>query len=634
MRVKILGPLYVEDHAGRVLDVHGTKLVSMFTALLVEGSLSDEATVTHLWGESSPTTARAQVYTYVSRLRSALGAPELITRQGEGYRLDRTNVWLDANEFRRLSHEGIDLAREERLEEAEDALSDALDLWRGPVLAEVTPSLRRALAPPLEQTRLQTAEVLGEVRLRLGHHRRHLPMLCRLVGEHPLHEGLVAQLMEVLWRAGDRAGALEAFRRLRSSMQEDLGLDPSAALQKLYIEILRSEPVLRVVPPHSPLVPPPLRCDVTDDADESRGHAVEPVRAQNPPRAHRTVTASPENPLARPLAAVARSSCVSEADRSAWQADLDKRRAADPTRPVVGVVVGMPGLGKGRIAGELAALSAAPGAQVVYVSLRTREGGPVSARQAMVAVLEFSGEMPEGGRHDHLSVSTRYRTLMSRPDRVLVLTDAVSDTQVMPMLPTGAGSVTIITGTRVVVSLESCLVVRRKPLTPLESTQFLERLLGREVLSDPRAWQRLVEFCGGLPTLLEIVAKRVGSLDGIAQARTLLARLTCPELRSMEIELAGDCLIQLAREQVATLSQTQSSVLAAALQLPQPFPRDDLQRIVDVPPKVALSVLRDMHNSGLMTAVDSSRRWQVSRFLLAMHASHVDIGLGPDLIAV
>jgi DNA-binding SARP family transcriptional activator len=50
--------------------------------------------------------------------------------------------------------------------------------------------------------------------------------------------------MLALYRAGRQADALEAYRRARHALVEDLGLDPSPALQRLEAQILDHDPAL------------------------------------------------------------------------------------------------------------------------------------------------------------------------------------------------------------------------------------------------------------------------------------------------------------------------------------------------------------------------------------------------------
>ena len=81
-------------------------------------------------------------------------------------------------------------------------------------------------AARLEERRLEALEVRIEADLRLGRHAELAAELEGLVREHPLRERLRAQHMLALYRSGRQADALESFRDARSSLIEELGLEP------------------------------------------------------------------------------------------------------------------------------------------------------------------------------------------------------------------------------------------------------------------------------------------------------------------------------------------------------------------------------------------------------------------------
>src|SRR5438270_8367586 len=80
--------------------------------------------------------------------------------------------------------------------------------------------------------------------LALGRHEQALGELGVLVREHPLRERLRAQHMLALYRAGRQADALDAYAEARKWLVDDLGIEPSEALQRLQQAILRHDPSL------------------------------------------------------------------------------------------------------------------------------------------------------------------------------------------------------------------------------------------------------------------------------------------------------------------------------------------------------------------------------------------------------
>jgi DNA-binding SARP family transcriptional activator len=100
----------------------------------------------------------------------------------------------------------------------------------------------------LEQVRLNTIEQYIDARMRLGHHQDVLAELTLLVAEHGPNENFCAQLMLALHRSGRRRDALSVFHQLRTSMIEELGLEPSKRLHLLQQAILADDPALEVTP--------------------------------------------------------------------------------------------------------------------------------------------------------------------------------------------------------------------------------------------------------------------------------------------------------------------------------------------------------------------------------------------------
>jgi pSer/pThr/pTyr-binding forkhead associated (FHA) protein len=64
-----------------------------------------------------------------------------------------------------------------------------------------------------------------------------------LTVEHPYREPLWAQLITAYYLAERQSDALEAYRRLKTTLAEDLGIDPGPTVQALYAKILRQEPL-------------------------------------------------------------------------------------------------------------------------------------------------------------------------------------------------------------------------------------------------------------------------------------------------------------------------------------------------------------------------------------------------------
>jgi hypothetical protein len=150
----------------------------------------------------------------------------------------------DLARFRELSSTGGRLAEAGRFEEASTALSQALDEWKGPVLDDLRGhSFADAFAATLEEELLATASARTQAEIACGRAETVISSLIGLTNEHPLREPLWAQLITALYLAGRQSDALDACRRLRTSLADELGIDPSGPLQDLEKRILNQEPL-------------------------------------------------------------------------------------------------------------------------------------------------------------------------------------------------------------------------------------------------------------------------------------------------------------------------------------------------------------------------------------------------------
>ena len=231
MEFGILGPLVVRSDAGATVS-GGSRPRALLAVLLVHPneSVSAERLAVALFGEDAPAGAVKTVRVHVSRLRRALGDPDVLTTTTDGYRLRVRPGELDAERFERLVGDGQEALRAGQPERAAAVLREALGLWRGPPLGELA-SLPFAAAEVarLEEQRLAALEARVEADLAVGRHAELIGELRQLTSTHPLRERLHGQLMLALYRAGRQADALEAYRRARERSSTGSGSSPGTS---------------------------------------------------------------------------------------------------------------------------------------------------------------------------------------------------------------------------------------------------------------------------------------------------------------------------------------------------------------------------------------------------------------------
>ncbi len=158
-----------------------------------------------------------------------------------GYLITAGPGELDLDDFRDLARRGREAldAGDARL--AATLLSQAVELWRDPPLADLpaVPARERLLGQ-----RKDTQDALTDARLAAGEHRQMLTDLRAVVAADPLHEHAWAQLITALYRSGARTEALAAFGRLRMTLISAYGIDPGPELQDLHQRVLADDPGL------------------------------------------------------------------------------------------------------------------------------------------------------------------------------------------------------------------------------------------------------------------------------------------------------------------------------------------------------------------------------------------------------
>jgi DNA-binding SARP family transcriptional activator len=247
MEFRILGPLEVSDEGGQV-SLGGGKPRALLAVLLLHPNevVSADRLIDELWGEDLPKRAAAALRVNVSRLRKALAQDVLATR-APGYVIRVEPEELDLHRFERLVDEGRSLLARDLPADASERLRDALSLWRGPALADFAyASFAQTAIARLEEIRLAAVELRIDADLALGRHDELVGELEALVAEHPLRERLRGHLMTALYRSGRQAEALDAYKDARRALVDELGIEPSTALQELERAILRQEPALNL----------------------------------------------------------------------------------------------------------------------------------------------------------------------------------------------------------------------------------------------------------------------------------------------------------------------------------------------------------------------------------------------------
>ena len=252
-RLCILGPLRLRGPAGDVA-LGGTRPRRLLAALALNPNevASTSLLADAIWGATPPRSARQNLHTYIWSLRRALATAGRLSieERAPGYVLRVQPDDLDWLYFHRNAALAAQCAASDPVV-ASRLLHAALGYWpastgQGNVVADVAdgiPALRARIAS-MEEARMTALEQRIQADLATGRQAGLVAELAGLVAEHPLRERFREQQMLALYRCGRQAEALGAYRDLRATLADELGIDPSPPVRELYQAMLRADPGL------------------------------------------------------------------------------------------------------------------------------------------------------------------------------------------------------------------------------------------------------------------------------------------------------------------------------------------------------------------------------------------------------
>ncbi|PWK91603.1 DNA-binding SARP family transcriptional activator [Lentzea atacamensis] len=456
---RVLGPLEVLLDGEPVAVPAGRGRVLLATLLLRANEFVPvDELVDRVWDGEPPAGDRAYktLQMTVSRLRQALGEANCLQTSSRGYSAAVSPEQLDLTRFRALTARGDHRA--------------ALELWRGPVLANVaSESLHRDDVPLLVEEHVVALE--RRIDQDLGRDTDVLvPELRRLVNQYPLRETFWAQLMLALHRSNQQAEALAVYQEVRDHLADELGVDPGPRLREAHELVLSGEVPAVSVPRQLPAGVP---------------HFV-----------------GREHELSR----------------------LTEMLAIRPGAPVlISAINGIGGVGKTALALQWAHQVADrfPDGQL-YVDLRgfDTRAEPLDpftvARDFLLALGVAAKDVPASEE----ALTAAYRSALAQRQVLLVLDNARDVEQVRPLLPGGSANLVLITSRnhlRGLVAREGAQPVALDVLGEQAAVHLLtERIGAAQVVAEPDAVSRLIERCAGLPLALGIVAARAACGDPLA----------------------------------------------------------------------------------------------------------------------
>ncbi|TCO35761.1 DNA-binding SARP family transcriptional activator [Kribbella steppae] len=462
LRFRLLGTVEVRTAGGEVIPLPAHQPAVLLAALLLRlnRTVRTEDLVDVLWDdEELPSSPRAALQIYVSRLRTALGdAERTMIRTGDGgYTLHADPTQLDLETFRSL------VRRAGEVEDPADRvalITEGLALWRGEPLAGLDAgALTREMIPRLVEEHLQAQELSFDARMALGDAAGVIPELTELVERYPTRERFWAQLMRAQHASGRQALALSTYAEVSRRLREILGVGPGPELQRVHAELLEATDTESMVVPRQLPTAVPAFAGRTEHLQRLNGLL---------PGVH------------------------------------------------LGLIIGPAGVGKTSLAIHWARQVADTFPDgILYADLlgyspAIEPADPQTVVPRFLAGLGIPADRLPIAADEQIAL---YRSLLAERAVLVVLDNARSAEQVRPLAASGANCLTLVTSRNELAGLvatEQAEPIQLDVLDSAQSRQLLAARIGdRRLQEDAESTEELIARCAGLPLALSLLGAQI-----------------------------------------------------------------------------------------------------------------------------
>ena len=583
--VGVLGPVRLNRPDGSDIRLSSERQRRLLAALALHARrvVETDVLVEMIWGSgdgAAPENPSAAVHTLLARLRKLLPAGVSVMTESHGYRLNVAPAEIDADAFvRHLRTAGASAQPAAQLAE----LDSALALWRGRPFVELDHPDAAAEVARLSELRSVAIEQQAEALLTLGRTGEAIATLESLAVAEPLREGTVALLMQALAGDGRQGDALRAYARLRRTLAEELGLEPTRELRRLEERLLRQELTGE---------------EGSSGVDAVRGHAG----------------------VRRPRLPVS-SFIGREAELQASVAALRRCRMV--------TLCGPGGVGKTRLARHAAAAVAEDypdGVQVVDLEAATSHSDLVGT---IAAALRITPSADESLEDRIVSVLAVRRQLLVLDTCEHVVESAAT---VAEAIVTSTDGVDVLATSREPLRADGEQLLRIGPLRLEEATDLLaDRIRATDPSvdptdTDPALLNEVARRLDGLPLACELAAARVPSLGLVGLLRVLDTPLTLLSGGRRTATFRHRSLRDVIQWSIDLLSEPQQEVFARLSRFAAPVEYD---AVASTGPSAEL--LADLVDHSLVVRVPGELpRYGMLDTLRAYGRSELSAGVDPE----
>ncbi|MBX9386910.1 BTAD domain-containing putative transcriptional regulator [Streptomonospora nanhaiensis] len=551
MEIRLLGPSVRIMVDGESVDAGTPKERSILANLALEPGkvVPTQLIIDRVWGDTPTPRVRSSLYAYITRLRGRLAAAGAgsgvgLRSRSQGYLLEIAKEAVDWHRAELLRVRARALADSGDHRAAVVLLSEALDLWEGHPLAEISGAWAEGVRTNMLKSWSLLVQRWAESSMRIGHFDDVVTRVSEAAAADPVNERLAAVLMEALAGSGRHAEALEVHARLRADLADRLGIDPGPDTQAVFERILRGGAERR--PEAGRRIGPADTAASGCGPDQANLAGMPQAGAPEPAPLGPEPTGQASDGLPRLLIHdnLPRDTANFTA-RTAELAEIVARVRGRPDTTTAIVIHGMAGRGKTTLAVRAAHAVRAEFHTRLFLDLcgHADSQPPLKPEQGIYKLLLTVGVPAEEIPSEPEARAALWTSRLAGRRTLLVLDDAI-EPQIGPLLPGLPGCTVLVTSRRRLAEVDGVHHLELAPLDRNDSALMFSRTAGLDLGADSAvdgAVQRITAACEGLPLAIRVAGGRLRRHPGWTP-RYLADRIErngLAEIRSMSHDIAG-----------------------------------------------------------------------------------------------
>jgi DNA-binding SARP family transcriptional activator len=248
LHIKLLGEFCLMSDGRSITGVNSERLQALLVFIVLHRDAPQlrQQLAVHLWPDATDTDAKANLRRRLHELKQLIPAIDrwLRVEPKTIQWIQDESCWLEVAEFKAAISASIPLPQTPTsLSSSIQALEQAANLYQGDLFPSCYDDWIEPYRDQLRQQAIAGLDTLVTLLTTQGDHRPAIRYAQKLQRIDPLYEPAYCHLMRLHAQEGDRASALRVYHQWMTTLQAELGVNPSPSTCKLYEELLTLEDV-------------------------------------------------------------------------------------------------------------------------------------------------------------------------------------------------------------------------------------------------------------------------------------------------------------------------------------------------------------------------------------------------------